>query len=395
MNHRLLQGVLLGVVIFLFVGSPLKAQPGRSRAKSRNVRAQIEKQTKSFLVRDFSPAAITLNVFSEPQISTTVQQVPKHRYVRVPKGRYVPNKYRSPALTLFDFRSEPAVIKNVVVLPGGGLNNQVSEPTVAVKGNLVFYTANHFAAFSTDGGTTYSYVSPWQAFERATGGRYSFCCDQEVQYVPQIDMFVWSLQANDFAAQLLLYATPAGVTTNTWRSILFTPTNLGVEGADLDYTDLAFGNNMLYWSTNVFASGGNSSVVVRIPLEGLRNGNPQPQASKRRWGVRLVQNTGDAGYFAAHIDSSSLYLYKWDETAADPIPNRVVVPSWNEVQEATWGPSQSRILGATRAGDELWLTWSADERSPDRPTKYAQVARIDARTSPSLIARTFGIPTFA
>jgi hypothetical protein len=375
MSHQYFQRTLLFALVLLLIPTTVTAQRHRT-ATRRDIQARKEKQTASFLVRNFDSGEVKLDTLNQPPPPRNVQTVPKHHYVPVPKGPKVPNKYPSPAINLFDFRNERSLVKNVVVLPNGGLNNQVSEPTVAVKGDFVFYTANHFAAFSTDGGQTYTYVSPWQAFNNTP---YDFCCDQEVHYIPQIDMVVWSLQATNFAAQLILYATPENVRRGVWKKILFTPDNLGVPRTDLDYTDMSFGNNMLYWSTNAFGNG-NSSVVVRIPLEGLRNGNPQPRASERRWGVRLVQNTGDAGYFAAHINSSSMYVYKWEEAAANPTWQEVIIPSWNEVPYATWGPVQSRIVGATRAGDELWITWNADERTPDRPTKYAQVARINART---------------
>lgn len=402
MKNPVFQKALLVVSMFFLISSLAAAQHNRPRRRSRSVRPQVESQTKSFLIRNFSAGEITLDASAEPRLRRTVQKVPEHIYPRVPKGPQVPNKYASPAIKLLDFRSEPSVVNNVVVLPGGGLNNQVSEPTVAVKGNLIFYTANHFAAFSTDGGSTYSYVSPWDAFDKATSGRYSFCCDQEVHYVPQIDMFVWSLQADDYAAQLLLYASPDNVRRNKWTPILFTPDNLEEAGKGLDYTDLSFGNNMLYWSTNVFiGEDPDESVVVRIPLEGLRTGHPLPQASKRRVFVRLVQNTGDAGYFAAHIDTSSLYVYKWEETASDPTWKKITVPSWNRVS-GDWGSVGSRIVGATRAGNELWLAWNANQRGTDRPQKYAQVARIDTGSftlidSPDVWSPDFriGIPALA
>jgi hypothetical protein len=264
----------------------------------------------------------------------------------------------------------------VIVLPSGARPNQVLEPTVANKGDLIFYTANHFAGISTDGGLTFKFVNPAQAF---TGTPYTFCCDQVVQYVPQIDMFIWSLQALSFRAQVLLYATAEDVKRNLWKRLVFTPGSLGVPGADLDYTDMSLGTNMLYWSTNVFddPQDGNISVVVRIPLQGLSNNNPQALAIKRRWGVRLVQNTGSTGYFAAHVNSSTLRIYSWEENAPEMTFNNVSVPSWNDV--SGWGPVGSRVVGATRTADELWLAWNADPRS-DRPAKYIQIARVNRTT---------------
>jgi len=385
MNNHCFLKVLLVVLVFFLVPTLATAQRNKVKNKQRKVQAQEEKQTKSFLVKNFDSGEVRLNSLSEPTPAVRTQErVPEHRYIIVPKGQPVPNRFSSPEVNILSFRAQPSITRNVLVsptFPAGVEPDQVLEPTVAVKGNFVFYTANHFAAISTDGGQTFTYVSPRQVFN---GTGYTFCCDQVVQYVPQIDMIVWSLQANNYDAQLILYATPENARNNNWRKILFEPSDLNVPRADLDFTDMSFGNNMLYWSTNVFGAVIDNevvdkSVVVRIPLEGLRTGNPQPRASIRRWGVRLAQNTGDAGYFAAHFDTSTLIVYRWEEMAADPTWKEVTVPSWSHVPLATWGNVRSRVIGATRAGNDLWFTWNADERTPDRPEKYAQVARVNTQ----------------
>src|SRR5439155_17156728 len=69
----------------------------------------------------------------------------------------------------------------VVAEPSGGANG----------GGVVFMTANQFAAYSTDGGATFTQLDPTTIFPEDDGG---FCCDQIVQYVPSIDRFIWLLQ---------------------------------------------------------------------------------------------------------------------------------------------------------------------------------------------------------
>jgi hypothetical protein len=396
MKHNVFLAILLAVLVLYFVPANAVAQKTKIKGKPKTVRSQQEKQTKSFIVKNIENSEIKLNLSSEPIKPKDLIKVPEHRYVQVPIGPKVPNKYTSTEINLLNLRAEPSIIKNVLVMPTGARPDQVAEPTVAVKGDFIFYTANHFAAFSSDGGQNFTYVSPWQAFN---GTPYEFCCDQVAVYIPKIDMIVWSLQALSYRVQLILYATPENARQGVWRKILFTPSNLGVPGGELDYTDMSFGDNMLYWSTNVFSSE-NSSVVVRIPLEGLKNGNPQPRASGRRWGVRLVQNTGNVGYFAAHVNTSTLRVYSWAETADEPTWKDVTVPSWNHA--VGWGPVGSRVVGATKAGNDLWFAWNANERTLDRPTKYAQVARVNAQDftlidSPDLWNGDFriGIPALA
>jgi hypothetical protein len=57
-----------------------------------------------------------------------------------------------------------------------------------MNGNVVFYTGNWYAALSSDGGNTFQYVDPFTAFPDPPN--MGFCCDQVVQYIPQIDTFV-------------------------------------------------------------------------------------------------------------------------------------------------------------------------------------------------------------
>jgi hypothetical protein len=300
------------------------------------------------------------------------EDVPEHRNVSIPVGPLVVNHSVQRATHITDVAA-PIVIRSSIVLPAGSLTNQVSEPSVATKGNLVLFTANHFAALSLDGGNSFKYLSPFQAFN---GTGYTFCCDQVVVYIPQIDTFVWSLQANDFAAELLLYATATELAAGTFHKLLLTPTNLGVTGG-LDFTDMSVGTNMLYWSANVFSSDGASSVVARIPLISLKKAMPAPRATERRFGVRLTQNTGAPGYFAAHVNSSTLRVYAWVESAADPTYTDVIVPSWTET--TLWGPVGSRVLGTTRTSNDLWFAWNAAPQN-DRPFRYAAIVRINART---------------
>jgi len=342
---------------------------------------------------------VTLTVFKVPPtptpLRTDLQNVPEHFDVPVPAGKFVPNATRNAPMSLSAALRTESVIRSSVVLPSGARPDpQVDEPTVAVKGRLVLFTANHYAASSTDGGTTFGYLSPKQAF-KDTG--FEFCCDQVAIYIPQIDTFVWSLQALDPGTQLLLYANSTEFAAHSFHKLLLTPSSLNVSGS-LDYPDMAVGANMLYFSTNVFYNDGSaSSVVVRIPLDGLKNHAPAPVATERRFGVRLVQNTGTTGYFAAHVDTSTLRVYSWDESAGDPTLRDVVVPTWNRT--TLWGPVGSRVLGAARSGDNLWFAWNAGP-ADNRPFRYAAVVHLNAQTfalveSPDLYNNDFriGLPS--
>jgi hypothetical protein len=70
----------------------------------------------------------------------------------------------------------------------------VGEPSVAANANVVFYTGNWYAAVSTDGVVTFQFIDPAKAFRQFDPPNSHFCCDQVVQFIPQIDTFVWLLQ---------------------------------------------------------------------------------------------------------------------------------------------------------------------------------------------------------
>lgn len=371
------------------VGAPLPAAEPTLHFAARETPARPVTVTRS------QTGTVTLTPFTVPPTPppqrADLQNVPEHFDVPVPPGKVVvPNATRNAPVSLGGGLRPESVIHSSVVLPSGALTNQVSEPTVAAKGRLVLFTANHYAATSTDGGSTFVYLSPWQAFE---GTGFEFCCDQIAIYIPQIDTFVWSLQALDPGTQLLLYANSTEFAAHSFHKLMLTPSSLNVAGS-LDYPDMAVGANMLYFSTNVFyGDNSGSSAVVRIPLAGLKNHAPAPVVTERRFGVRLVQNTGSTGYFAAHVDSSTLRVYSWNESAGDPTFRDVVVPTWNRTD--LWGPVGSRVLGAARTGDNLWFAWNAGPRD-NRPFRYAAVVHLNAQTfalveSPDLYNNDFRI----
>jgi hypothetical protein len=230
-----------------------------------------------------------------------------------------------------------------------------------------------------------------------------FCCDQVAQYIPTIDMFVWSLQYTQDASganlQRLAFATTADVQAGRWRIFDITPASLGLGSAFLDFPDMAVGEKMLYFTTNAF-QGKNwlASIVLRIPIVGLKSGALTPRAviNRRLFSLRVAQNCGTRAYWAAHVDTSTLGLYTWDESVTRPQFRQVPVARWDAAPANTHYQSTTpdgfnwleradeRIVGATlagAAGNEVWFAWAANQGGVNqRPYPYVQMARIDAQT---------------
>ena len=276
------------------------------------------------------------------------------------------------------------------------LASNVDEPSVAVNGQVVLYTGNWYAGVSADGGQTFQYIDPFTSFPDPAN--LGFCCDQSANYIAAIDTFVWLLQYGPKSGpeadniQRLAFAKTADVVAGRWRLFDITTQSLGVPGRFLDFPDLAVGANSLYVTTNLFTPDGRSAgaAVVRIPVAGIDSGQvtAQPFISTDLNSFRVAQNSGSTAHFAAHVDTSTLRVFAWDENQGAPRPTDVGVARWitgNGYQSRTpdgrsWlDRADSRITGATLAGTELYFAWAVDAGSNQRPKPFVQIARIDSQ----------------
>jgi hypothetical protein len=272
--------------------------------------------------------------------------------------------------------------------------SNVDEPSVAINGNVVFYTGNWYAAMSQDGGQTFSFVDPTTTKQAGDAPNLQFCCDQVVNYIPSLDTFVWLLQYGPDTGdniQRLAFAKTADVVQGRWRFFDLTTQALGVQGAFLDFPDLAVGANALYVTTNIFQSSNTAgSAVVRVPFSEIDNGQFTAQrfVSMDLQSFRVAQNCGTTAFFAAHRDTSTVAVFSWPEGQDAPTSTDIGVARWignNGYQSRTpdgrrWlDRADPRITGATLVANELWFAWGVDTGSNQRPRPFVQIARIDAQ----------------
>lgn len=288
-------------------------------------------------------------------------------------------------------------------MPEPGRNHtasNVGEPSLSVNGDVVFYTGNWYAALSTDGGNTFSFVDPNTFAQPNDPPGVTFCCDQVVNYMPSIDMFVWLMQYGPSTGdniQRLAFAKTDDVKTGKWQIYDITTQMLGVPGFFMDFPDLAVGADFLYVTTNCFGPDGQTvgSAVARIPLSGIAQGNPRLEkfVSMDLFAFRVAQNCSDTAYFAAHKDTSTLTVFSWPENQAAPVSQDVPIARWigtsGYISRTPDGRRwldrvDPRLTGATLAGDELWFAWSVDADSNHRPKPFVQMARLNS-TDMSLI----------
>jgi len=357
----------------------------RDKSKDRRTDEPFtEDASESYEVPDLDHDEVIFEILETPPDGPgeEPEPPPRPRSPEIPEGEDIPDRFDIAPTRLLDRIDVSAaieVVRSARVWPAGPAYSYVNEPSVARKGNVVFYTGNWYAALSRDGGDTWAFIDPYKAFNPQTGEP-GFCCDQVVVYVPQIDMFVWSLQSKNFALQRILYASPADVVQGRWKRFTLTPQNLGVPGGDLDFVDMAVGSGMVYWTCNVFNVATNA-VAVRIPHDSLRRGAPAPQVWKSgSFSLRLAQGCDDVAYFAAHQTKSALRIYAWPESVNAPTAHVVSVPTWQRISTSvTWLQSNdSRILGGARIGAEVWFAWTVNSRT-GRPYPFVQIARVDTQ----------------
>jgi hypothetical protein len=272
--------------------------------------------------------------------------------------------------------------------------SNVCEPSVAVAGDVVFYTGNWFAAISRDRGKTFKWINPETAFPDPDG--MSFCCDQVVHYIARIDRFVWLLQYTEREGggnvQRLAFASAADAVQGNWQLFDLTPQSLGIPANRfLDFPDLAIGTNFLYVSTNAFrVDEWVSSAVARIRLKDIKSGNISIDfvRSDTLFNLRLAQNLGKTAYFAAHVDTSTLAVFAWPENKTAAQSKRIKIKSWlggNYVADTpngnTWlARLDDRITGGAKSGSTLTFAWVANRNDSDRPFPYIRMASINATT---------------
>lgn len=296
--------------------------------------------------------------------------------------------------------------KNVADIPQGGAGDPVvfSEYTPfgtrvnfagippdmsgAQNGNVVIMSGNTFAALSTDGGGTYTALNPSTIFPSgptsdAAGNLLDggLCCDQILQYVPQIDRFIWLMQfsgtcgglcgTNKFRIASASTQDVIGSNGTAWTYWDFSSALFGMTNT-MDYPDMSFGNNSLYVSIDAVGTG---LLVVRIPLSEIEKSvtvNLQYTNITDggvAYGGHISQNTGDEVYWAGHNNTSQIRVFSMKEGENRYSWRDININSWqngtissNTPGNINWlafGFPGNAVLGATRRNNEVWFAWTA------------------------------------
>jgi hypothetical protein len=286
--------------------------------------------------------------------------------------------------------------KNAVDMSGGD-----------AESGVVMVSGNWFLRYSTDAGASFTTADPTTVFPKWAG--HDFCCDQIVIYVPSIDRFVWFMQHDADSAGIgafrLAVASPAEIKKDfqsAWTYWNFTAKDFGLS-EDLDYPDLAYTKQFLHISTD--ATTTNGRLVVRVALSDLKAGgslpgrHTHPEKSKSAVGAHLVQASDDGAFWVGSPDNSSLEVFSWPDSSTSYSWYTTAVAAYPNGTLSSKGPNGNdwlawlgsghvpgfHVCGAVRAGDVLWLAWTASSGSgtsggPTFPNAHVRIATIDTTT---------------
>jgi hypothetical protein len=248
----------------------------------------------------------------------------------------------------------------------------VNEPSVANKGNLVFFTGNWYAAKSIDFGSTWVSVNPFSSMP-------DFCCDQDVVYDKNTGIFLWYKQGSKNTAGENRFQLGVSKDASTWVFYNLNPKNFnsGWTNVWFDYPHIALTDKNLWISSNVFDNSGQfvRAVIAAFPLSQLANSQPvnfKYYTENQEFSFTPVQGAKDTMYWAVHHSNTQMKLYKWVEASSSINTRLVDVPAWSFGFRGTmlcpapdghnWcARSDSRISGGYLLGDVVGFVWHAKQ----------------------------------
>ena len=276
-----------------------------------------------------------------------------------------------------------------------GFSSAVNEPSVAAVGDYVFYTANWFAAVSTDAGASWDYVNPFAGpFEEPAGQ--SFCCNQQVHHDANSNTVFWLQQ------MIPTSSTAAGTqrinvdqdSNGTWDCFYdLTPQDAEFDnGTFPDYPDLSVSDRHLFVTSNVVTSEANEfkgAFIARAPLAEIAscsNAMVDLHTETEFGSFRATQGAGETMYFATLESAASIRVWSWEENSAEPAAvSRSVNYFFSGARQCddpsgvNWcGYVDSRLTGAAVSGNRAAFLWVAEENPAGGfPFPYTQGVILD------------------
>jgi hypothetical protein len=284
----------------------------------------------------------------------------------------------------------------------------VSEPTVAALGDEVFYTGNWFTSHSGNGGSTWTFVNPFNepfpAGGPGTAG--AFCCDQIVVHERSRNLWILVLQYTIGPGGTNIFrvaVSTSGKPGPPWTSFAFAPDPaLGTNKVEFDFPQAATSDSHLYVSYNVYSAGNFAGAnVFQIGLDALANLDLTGAVSVLRTAANelgswcLTRGATTDMFFASHDGTGNrpLTVFRWPDAPGASITRFDVTPSaWHGSFTSdpgafsSRGPDgewlqrlDSRVLGGWVVGNQAGFMWAALPGT-GRPQPYIKAVVVDTNS---------------
>jgi hypothetical protein len=301
-----------------------------------------------------------------------------------------------------------------------GLTSTVGEPSAAAsRDGRVLMTGNWYAAFSTNNGQSFQFVSPEQTFPNSP---HVFCCDQAAIYSPEHDVMIWFLQyLQDGHSNTIRVAVARGdddIRNQRWRYYDFSPQSVGSwQDEWFDFPDIAITRDFLYISINSFSTAGTEAseddsfaraVALRLPLAELAGYQPVSSfffQSEEAFSLRPTHGAQGAMHFGTHDFSSfgnRIQVFSWNESNNTIQLRNVDVAPWSNAERFSECPDGNRWLnrcdfrmtGAWASGAQAGFAWTAAQ-DDNFPEPHVRVAVVDLNTGNRVAEPHIWNPNFA
>ena len=363
-----------------------RQKQGRGELKTAVSSPQI---TKGAPYPPAKPLDRTPNIDIKPQYIPTGKLVgdmkPANNAFKILDGR---KKFRpNPQLQSLSFKDYREQDNSIPTASGCCPEMSVSE-----NGQTIMTTGNTWMSLSTNGGANFISVNPSTIFPQVDGG---FCCDQVVHYIPKFDIFVWLLQywSNDknknrirIAAQNTAEVRSSNGTSWTYWDF---PSDVFSTTGSLDYSDVAWGNESLWWA----CQNDKGRVVSRIPLKELAAKSTVHYSftagTDALWS-HVTQNATNRVFWAGHVSNSEMRVYDMKDGDGFYSWRSVTINSWPNGTNTSKCPDgadwltpfedwKHYVFGNTLQRERVWFSWVAAPGG-GFPQSHVQMVKINPST---------------
>jgi hypothetical protein len=297
------------------------------------------------------------------------------------------------------YNSNNVLTKELVPIPRNNMCIK-NEPTVASNSSFIFYTGNHFASQSLDGGQQWNFIDPNVGFP--------FCCDQRVIYDPNYKLYIWYIQGededkrDDDKSNYVRLAVSKNL--SNWTLYDFKAKNIDdrkLQNIRMDYPHLATDDKYLYFTTNVFNMNPDNvtklskgSVILRFDLAELSQFNgskPVYFHDEEARTITPIKGAKNEMYFATFPEINSttttipddkkvIRIYQTNQSSIVKVQdsevhgfkklNRHGSDCNNATKKDWWcGAVDSRIMTGWLDNDRIGLLWHANKVVDKNNTK--------------------------